>query len=119
MSSVGKYKGTLKHLFWREKKASEIYLTGWNDSFETQDLFTKAYFTHTTIMGSWYMQEYSDLNLYWAGNDRFCGGFSPFLVLETVHSSCIFWDAACELIKNLATFIPEKVTRFLQNPQNW
>jgi len=99
---------------------------------ETQQLFTRTHFTHKTTYAylslftdCWNMQENSDLDLFWAGDSRFWGGFPPFCILapriQTCHfliapKNCIFWGASFEPIKNLATLDPEKLQGFHGTP---
>jgi len=66
--------------------------------------FTWACFNHTTtcvylllFMGLWNMREYSDSNLYWAGDGRFCGDFPPFCIFETRNPTCHLFNCIFEL----------------------
>jgi len=66
-------------------------------------------------------QENLDLDLFWAGNGRFCGVFRHFVFrrhgtrLATFciePKNCIFWGASFEPFKHLATLVPEKLQGF-------
>jgi len=71
------------------------------DRVETQKLSAKTYFIHQTTyaylplcMGCWNMQEYLDSDLFWAGDDRFCGGFPTFCVLAPLDQTCQLFNSS-------------------------
>ena len=95
---------------------------------ETQELFTRTYFTHKTtyaylslFMDCWNIQDILNSDRFWAGDSRFWGGFPSFGILapriQTCHfapKNCIFWGASFDL----ATLDPEKLQSFHGNPLN-
>ena len=73
------------------------FLSGTGGILETQKLLSKAYLTHKStyaylplFMGSWIMQEHWDLDLFWFGDGRICGGFPPVCVLSKVPRLAVF-----------------------------
>jgi len=66
---------------------------------ETQELFTRTYFTQTTysylslFMSCWNMHENLDSDLFWASDGRFCEDFPPI---------CVFarWIKWCHFVKS-------------------
>ena len=107
----------------------ELPLT--SEMFETQELFPQAYFTHTPMyaylpmfMSYWNMQEYLDLNVFWAGDSRLCGHFAflrhaiKFAFFRIAHLNCIFQGASFALITNLASLPSDspKCTRVFTEP---
>ena len=72
----------------------------------------------------WNIQENLDSDIFWAGNGQFCGDFPPFCVLAPRDQTCqlfllylrtAFFEAQLlELIKNLATLVPEKLQGFYE-----
>jgi len=73
------------------------------------------------------MQQYSESNVFWAGDGRFCGDFPPFCVFEIRNQTCHHFDgtfelhffyysqdASLKLINHLATLISTSYKAFMK-----